>query len=520
MALKTLLAGCVDRGGGNGASQSGISAGYASTDIAGLVLTVPMSDLQPSNLGSFAASTAQAITGVADPSGTHGGASGFWSKGKQLIDFSLSYGNSNGIYIVLRLGIGAYCPAWVGVYCGGTFAYEDPNTGQTGNVPPWWTANSIAAYTNLHSKLAALYDNPATGNNQWLSSVTYAGTMTVFQECLLRGIAVTALNPGTNQMGMVSLGYYLGGGSQTTVGSDKWATDQCMQAHQAWDQTYQDMAFNPYQFLYCGANVNSQVFSGATNWRGTWTNTNTYALGDSVDTVSGGNHVQYVALRATPAGTALTNTTFWGQVRTQTSDSTGWDATVMARWRSLLQNQALIGNNSFRLGYSFTTGTDPMDQLYQAIAGFNPGTKIQTAASAKVGGSSSSTTPLTDCLDQCLAAGINWVELPNDYNNNTGGGKNANGTYVPPGTAGNTGSGGDATHGAAYYTSAMMALPRPSTGTATPETVQVSVAIAMSAAWAVTVLNPSNTGGGGGVSPEQGLVAYPLGPKLSEIFKP
>lgn len=479
--MKPYLAGVIDRG--NGSTQpnqkSGPPAAYNSTDIAGGVIYVLWSDLQPADTGTLAGSRAQALTGTG---------SGWTATGINLIDFALAEAlaghrqdGSTGAgtwQVVIRPSAGVYSPAWTykPAYGGSSFTYIDKNSGVGGTCPAWWRPMYQTSYNALMALIAARYDD-STGNHAVANAVSIAGCMTVYQESMLRG-----MNDQSNIEGMVSAGYYLGGGDFNTSGSDRWAQLQTLIAHQAFVNTWSDIALNPYQYLYCGQSVSSQSYRGTTNWRNVYSGATAYTgvndaptNPDSVASLAAGAGTAYVCIQSN-TGKALTNTQYWQPIKSVSGngDSLNFDTTMMDQVRLVLPCNGIIGNNS--LGNTGNTannfvhdGTAMNDMYYDlwqrscAILGTvapptgGSGFKIQTCTTGRMwkpgGGTGSYASPLGAALDTCTAHGVGWVEAPGGYDQTN----NSDHCYLPP--AGSTGP--YAAHTAAFYTSLLQANAAP-----------------------------------------------------------
>lgn len=484
--MKHFLSGCVDRGKGNmgapygnagGNQKTGPPSGYQVTDVAGGIIYVNWSDLQPSTLGSLSLSQNQALTGSG---------SGWTATGINLIDYALSQanggfdqsgGNAGGQwYLVVRLNVGFMTPAWLGTQGNiPSYTYTDTSGAPFGTAYATWNSVFQQSYASLISLLAAKYDD-TTGNHANLVCFTVTGSMNgAYQEPCLRGMGTPS-----NISGEASAGYIPGSGSFNTSGSDQWGQQQAMLAHQVFTNTYSDIAFNPYQYWNVGTSnlINNTQWSTAINWRGAWSGASTYNPGDGVTTGSGSTLATWVCKTTNTNSTPSSSNANWWGIKTQSGqDGKLFATTLMDQMRVILGGKGLFGNNSLRIGYNFVNdGNNYNDMYYQigqrttknlgnasapasGLSGGGSGTKIQTSTGPRLGGA------LTTVLDTCVSNGINWVELPGGYDQPS----NDTGTagpwwYLPPGTSGTTGSGGHATHGAGYYTTQLQANLAPNTG--------------------------------------------------------
>jgi hypothetical protein len=177
--------------------------------MGGFVVNVHWQDIQPIAGGPIASNNAidQAITALhqLDPSGRMG--------------------------LKIRLFAGIYAPAWTKSLGGPQLQIADPVTGAAGTIARFWTPAFGAAYDDLETKLAALYDSAPA-----VREITISRCTTVFAEPFVRDAA----NPMAVQQ-LLSAGF--------TVAADQACHREEILSHQVWVHTRSDLSLNPYQVI-------------------------------------------------------------------------------------------------------------------------------------------------------------------------------------------------------------------------------------------------------------------------------
>jgi hypothetical protein len=180
--------------------------------MGGFVVNVHWQDIQPTQGGPIASNNAidQAIADLhrVDPSGRMG--------------------------IKVRLFAGIFAPAWAKALGGRPVPIADAVTGAAGSIGRFWTPAFGAAYDDLQTKLAALYDSAPE-----IHEITISRCMTVYAEPFIRDTA----DPASVQA-LISAGF--------TVAADQACHREEILAHQVWVHTRSDLSFNPYQVVGAG----------------------------------------------------------------------------------------------------------------------------------------------------------------------------------------------------------------------------------------------------------------------------
>jgi hypothetical protein len=150
----------------------------------------------------------------------------------------------------LRIFAGLNSPTWALNLDGPPVTYTDPNTGQTGSIPRYWTANYQAAWTSLQNQLAAVYDKDPR-----------------IQEVAVSGCASTTAEPFIHNVG----------GSLTTLLQSLGYTDAQYQSclskmatqYAAWTVTPLDYTFNAFNAIDSGHDIADTTFpiQVMTAWR-------------------------------------------------------------------------------------------------------------------------------------------------------------------------------------------------------------------------------------------------------------
>ncbi len=203
-ALKPDIGGLIDRGSGphtpTGGSSFSVPPSTWQSVVNGFVVNATWADLQPKKGGPIASHNIidQAI--AATPAHEH---------------------------IKLRIWAGEYAPDWAKALDGGPL----PTASGLG-IGPWWKHDYMAAYADLQTKLAALYDAVPQIRN-----VTISGCMTLYAEPLLKD----DVNSGTELTALIAAGY--------TNSKDQNCQQKAIAAHAVWTTTHQSFSFNPYSNL-------------------------------------------------------------------------------------------------------------------------------------------------------------------------------------------------------------------------------------------------------------------------------
>jgi hypothetical protein len=130
----------------------------------------------------------------------------------------------------VRIVAGIHSPTWADNLGGACYEVTDPNSGESGCSPRFWTQAFSDAYYQFEAELAAKYDgNPAIGE------VLMAKNATVYNESLIRQTE----SPAT-VTAMLAAGY------TTTVDEQEQILDiESLGTY--WLHTHVGFAFNPYQ---------------------------------------------------------------------------------------------------------------------------------------------------------------------------------------------------------------------------------------------------------------------------------
>jgi hypothetical protein len=131
----------------------------------------------------------------------------------------------------LRISAGIDAPDWAKSIGGAPVSITSDRPVMTGTVGRFWLPAYQAAYSDLQTKLAALYDSVPE-----IHEVVITMCQTIFSEPLIRQISV----PQTSD-NLIAAGY--------TVGADHMCHQAAIRAHQVWTKTISDYTFNPYQVV-------------------------------------------------------------------------------------------------------------------------------------------------------------------------------------------------------------------------------------------------------------------------------
>jgi hypothetical protein len=203
--VKPVIQGLIDR---QGAPSKGMLP-Y----VHAYVVQANWSDLQPTAFGPIAANNAidQAIARVRQP------------------DFA-----KVGMVLKLRIFAGVNAPDWAKTLDGPSIPYVNNQYGGTtvtGYIGHFWTANFKAAYDDLMTKLAALYDNVPE-----VRELTFSRCTTIFDEPFVR-----QFGDKNNIANMQAAGY--------TTAADEQCISDSFAEQSVWQHTTSDMDFSPMTLI-------------------------------------------------------------------------------------------------------------------------------------------------------------------------------------------------------------------------------------------------------------------------------
>ena len=209
--LKPVLAGVLDRSGPP-------PAAYV-TSLAGYVVNVHWSDLQPTQGGALAAGNAvdQAISEVD----------------------ALNAAEHTTLGLKIRVFAGIWAPQWVKRLGGSPITVTNPQDGAQGTIGRFWTGPFGQAYDQLESLLAAKYDAAPE-----IREVTISRCTTFYDEPFIRDTNDTATVDA-----LVAAGY--------TFSADETCQRQEIDAATVWHHTHSDLALNPYEAIGAAGNVST-----------------------------------------------------------------------------------------------------------------------------------------------------------------------------------------------------------------------------------------------------------------------
>lgn len=201
--LKPILHGLLDR---NGAPP----LAYVRS-LAGFVVNVHWSDLQPAQGGPLAADNAidQAITTVRNLNAT------------DHLDLGLK----------LRVLAGVWAPNWAKDIGGAPIQLINPQNSAVGTIGRFWTPGFGQAYDQLESLLAAKYDNVPE-----VREVNITRCTTFYDEPFIRD---SGYQP--NDTALLAAGF--------TMAADETCQREEIDDAAAWQHTHSDLAFNPYEVV-------------------------------------------------------------------------------------------------------------------------------------------------------------------------------------------------------------------------------------------------------------------------------
>jgi hypothetical protein len=163
------------------------------------------------------------------------------------IDQAIAVAKKNGYALKLRVRAGIDAPAWAKKLGGApmTFYYTGATANKTGTVAGtvgrFWTPQFGAAYDELQRKLAAEYDGVPEIRQTDITRCT-----TIFAEPYLR-----------DAMDKRNVRALLGAGF--TTAKDQVCHAQQVVAHDVWQRTISDLAFNPYNSIRPDAKVRTDL---------------------------------------------------------------------------------------------------------------------------------------------------------------------------------------------------------------------------------------------------------------------
>jgi hypothetical protein len=201
--LKPILHGLLDRNGEP-------PLAYIQS-LAGFVVNVHWSDLQPEQGGPLAADNAidQAITTVRSLNAT------------DHLDLGLK----------LRVLAGVWAPNWAKDIGGPPIPLINPQNSAAGTIGRFWTAAFGQAYDQFESLLAAKYDNVPE-----VREVTITRCTTFYDEPFIRD---SGYQP--NDTALLAAGF--------TFAADETCQREEIDEAAVWQHTHSDLAFNPYEVV-------------------------------------------------------------------------------------------------------------------------------------------------------------------------------------------------------------------------------------------------------------------------------
>ena len=213
--LKPVLKGLLDRSGPPPAAYVPSLAGY--------VVNVHWSDLQPAQGGGLAASNAidRGITEVR----------------------ALNTADHTDLGLKIRVFAGVWAPRWAKQLGGGPVAVTNPQGGAAGTIGRFWTDAFGQAYDQFESLLAVKYDGVAE-----IREVTISRCTTFYDEPFIRDTN----DPATVEA-LTAAGY--------TATADEKCQRQEINASTVWHHTHSDLALNPYELVGAGGTATDEAFT-------------------------------------------------------------------------------------------------------------------------------------------------------------------------------------------------------------------------------------------------------------------
>lgn len=150
------------------------------------------------------------------------------------IDRAVGQARAAGMHLKLRVRAGVDSPSWAKSLDGPAVIVFNPDSHRPMTIGRFWTEKYGAAYLQLQTKLAALYDDVPE-----VSETIVSRCQTVYSETYLR-----QGSDGKSMPNLISAGL--------TLESDKRCHDEQMDAHRVWARTRSGIAFSPYQAIAPG----------------------------------------------------------------------------------------------------------------------------------------------------------------------------------------------------------------------------------------------------------------------------
>jgi len=147
------------------------------------------------------------------------------------IDRAIAQAREAGMHLKLRVRAGVDSPSWAKTLDGPPVTVYNPDNHRAMTIGRFWTASYGAAYADLQTKLAALYDDVPE-----VSSTIVTRCQTVYSETYLRQGSDGKSMPNLRRAGL-------------TLEADKACHDEQMDAHRVWVHTRSGIAFSPYQAM-------------------------------------------------------------------------------------------------------------------------------------------------------------------------------------------------------------------------------------------------------------------------------
>jgi len=215
-ATKTEIAGVIDR--------QGVPASAYQSVVNGWVVQVNWADLQPVAGGPIVSNNAidAAIVTAHSLNASHPGLN---------------------TRLKLRVYTGTGAPAWAKALGGSALQLCERRASNCGSVGRFWTPEFGAAYADLQTKLAALYDGVDV-----IREVAIDRCSTLSAEPFLRQI-----NYDPNLAQYRSSGY--------TVAADQQCQREEIDAHKVWTQTRSSLALDPYTAVYPATTSVDEAFT-------------------------------------------------------------------------------------------------------------------------------------------------------------------------------------------------------------------------------------------------------------------
>jgi hypothetical protein len=163
------------------------------------------------------------------------------------IDNAIAYAKANNMALKLRVAAGIDAPNWAKTLDGSpvTFKYTAATKGKAGvvagTVGKFWLPKFGAAYQDLQTKLAALYDNVPQ-----IRETDVTRCSTIFEETYLRNTKLPE-----NATALLRAGF--------TRAQDDVCHNQQILSHRVWVHTRSDVSFNTYQAISADGSVKADL---------------------------------------------------------------------------------------------------------------------------------------------------------------------------------------------------------------------------------------------------------------------